>query len=698
MGTRAGAATADRGDRFTHFSFEPLAFAANDPPHRLRSGGAPRGSTTKVGAVHRAVSDGLNARRTNDAAAAAAADGIRAATWRNGDGCVASPNGFGIGERREGGGTRGRGSSDAPNKADMLRTFLRHVDREADRERALVSGADHGKTRPATARPAYARGRSVDAGSIGTIHADRPRAASAHGTRTTLPSGGAHVRRMAGARAAMNARGGGGDGGRARREADGKPSVSALYRMNQPRTTREWTRTLSPSRAARDGTASVGPSSRGGTPSGLGWCDDDGDEGDDLELATLRRRSVPVQRAVRPVSARPGASRGFVGEFSDGRPTSARPGMPDRPTSAAGGATWHVSGLPADAAGDEALWEEEEEEEAEEGEGGDEDAWAEGDAGGDGGGGGGGGGGGMNIAPAGIRTEDADVAAGRSNPEGSGADAARPPVSILGCHASTATPAYAATLMSDASHDASETRIPQAYHVYDADMPRGLSHGAVVSDNGELVFDEAAARDSVRHYRLFPAGESGGRVNGSIPGGGAEPPSVRRSGAWEAVQLAWTCDLMSADTLKSLDPLKLSPPPAEPPDANALLRYRPERGALRMWEEVYEKCLFEVERAIRSDGREACAATLGRLRTRTSRLFAFARRLLAAYRQRLSENAAGTKNDGGVDDVADVRRRLDEALEELAKERAARATAAARVVSLQAELAAYRNTVTVPST
>lgn len=267
----------------------------------------------------------------------------------------------------------------------------------------------------------------------------------------------------------------------------------------------------------------------------------------------------------------------------------------------------------------------------------------------------------------------------------------------LGGRTTVATPAYAASLVSAAAGDAPETALPEEYHIFDPDMPWGPSHGCTV-ENGVLTFDSEAARNSVRDYRIFPP--SGGDAgSGAGTGTGA---------AWEAVQLAWTCDLMSADVLKTLDPLKLSAvsspgmdatsdasPPV--PDVHTLMHYSPEHGALRMWPEVYDKCLLEISRLTWNDCPER-AAVLERLRARTSRLFVFAHRLLAAYRRRLGEatSHAGS-NPGGIneddedgDSVSALRERLDAASRALADERAARATAAARVVSLEAELAKLR--------
>ena len=208
--------------------------------------------------------------------------------------------------------------------------------------------------------------------------------------------------------------------------------------------------------------------------------------------------------------------------------------------------------------------------------------------------------------------------------------------------------------------------------------------------------------------------------------------------AWEAVQLAWTCDLMSADVLKTLDPLKLSAAPTavvaaggaaaaatrdhyhddEIPDTQTLLNYSSEHGALRMWPEVYDKCLAEVSRLTWNECPER-AAVLERLRARTSRLFTFAHKLLAAYRRRLGEkkdpeeeeeeeevgvestheNNSQKGRRGGGGDVEDddddrllsLREKLKKALADLAAERAARATAAARVASLEAELLSTRS-------
>ena len=106
---------------------------------------------------------------------------------------------------------------------------------------------------------------------------------------------------------------------------------------------------------------------------------------------------------------------------------------------------------------------------------------------------------------------------------------------------------------------------------------------------------------------------------------------------------------------------------------------------------------------------------LERLCARASRLFVFAHRLLAAYRRRLGEatstsssaseggggggggggvggggGGVGVGGGGGDDEGVDrLKERLREALADLATERAARATAAARVV-LEAELATIR--------
>jgi len=64
--------------------------------------------------------------------------------------------------------------------------------------------------------------------------------------------------------------------------------------------------------------------------------------------------------------------------------------------------------------------------------------------------------------------------------------------------------------------------------------------------------------------------------------------TVGGSGAWDSIQLAWTCDVMSGDILQTLDPLKLEGTAGANsfPDAKTLLDYSPEGGALRMWSEA----------------------------------------------------------------------------------------------------------------
>ena len=176
-----------------------------------------------------------------------------------------------------------------------------------------------------------------------------------------------------------------------------------------------------------------------------------------------------------------------------------------------------------------------------------------------------------------------------------------------------------------------ETLLPEEYHVYEENMPRGPSHGCEVVD-GALTFDSETARRSVRDYRVFPPSSGALRAGALSVGAGGV--------TWQAVQLAWTCDLLSADVLKTLDPLKLSAAPAsasasamskqseaaaDVPDARTLLNYSPEHGALRMWPEVYDKCIAEVSRLTWNESPER-AAVLERLRARTSRLFTFAHR------------------------------------------------------------------------
>ena len=310
-----------------------------------------------------------------------------------------------------------------------------------------------------------------------------------------------------------------------------------------------------------------------------------------------------------------------------------------------------------------------------------------------------------------------------------------------------ATPAYAASLISTAAGDIPETTLPEDYHVYDLDIPRESLRGCAVRD-GVLVFDSDAACRSVSDYRLFPrpGGGSKGNVDRSMGGGvhigvggGDESGGGDReretggrkggrSRAWEAVQLAWTCDLMSADVLKTLDPLKLPAVSSsakdsasvsaascvELPDVKTLLDYSPEYGALRMWPEVYEKCLSEVSRLTWEECPER-AAVLERLRVRTSRLFVFAHRLVASYRRRLEDATeahqaesrrkaeARSKRGGGggaagVATVSELHEELDEALDTLAAERAARVAAVAQVESLEAELRRFRTPMRVPST
>jgi len=47
----------------------------------------------------------------------------------------------------------------------------------------------------------------------------------------------------------------------------------------------------------------------------------------------------------------------------------------------------------------------------------------------------------------------------------------------LGGCTTAATPAYAASLLGGGGAAAPETAIPEEYHIYDPDMPRGPSHG-----------------------------------------------------------------------------------------------------------------------------------------------------------------------------------------------------------------------------
>ena len=121
-------------------------------------------------------------------------------------------------------------------------------------------------------------------------------------------------------------------------------------------------------------------------------------------------------------------------------------------------------------------------------------------------------------------------------------------------------------------------------------------------------------------------------------------------------------------------------------DVQTLLNYSPEHGALRMWPEMYDRCVAEVSRLTWGECPDR-VAVLERLCVRTSRLFVFAHRLLAAYRRRLGEATStsslasevvvvvvgvGVGGGGGDDDegVDRLKERLREAFADLVVERA----------------------------